>query len=308
MSANPQVRHWCFTFHNYTDDDLSRIATLGASSRITYLVYGKEIAPTTGSPHLQGFVSFSRTTRRSVVQALIAGNKLINCEQLRSTPFQAANYCKKDGDFTEFGVPPEANDGQGKRTDWDKYREWIDGLGRIPTRREIINHNPSLYARYSRKCTEIAEAFLPSIRLIGDGETPRFGWQTRVSGLVSSPASPRKIHFVVDEEGNKGKSWICAWALSTHPDTVQVLRIGKRDDLAYSIDETKSVFLFDVPRTQMTYLQYSVLESLKDQMIFSPKYESSLKLLRTRPVVIVFCNEAPDMEAMTHDRYEIINI
>lgn len=301
-----QCMNWCFTLNNYDDADLERISQLCQGTRVKYLVYGKEIAPTTGTPHLQGFVSFFHSVRRTTLQRLIAGNKLIHCDRTNGTPQQAADYCKKDGDFFEHGTLEGV--GQGKRTDWDKYREWIESLGRIPSRREIINHNASLYARYSRKCNDIAEAFLPAARLIGDGETPRFGWQTRVSGLVSGPPSPRKIHFVVDEEGNKGKSWICAWALSTYPDKVQVLRIGKRDDLAYSIDETKTVFLFDVPRTQMMYLQYSVLESLKDQMIFSAKYESSLKILRSKPTVIVFSNEAPEMEKLSADRFDIINL
>lgn len=74
------------------------------------------------------------------------------------------------------------------------------------------------------------------------------------------------------------------------------------------IDIDKSIFLFDIPRGQMTYLQYSVLESMKDRMIFSPKYESSFKILRSTPHVIVFSNEAPDMNAMSTDRFKVINV
>jgi len=101
---------------------------------------------------------------------------------------------------------------------------------------------------------------------------------------------------------------MCRWALSKFPSKVQVLKIGKRDDLAYAIDETKRVFLFDVPREQMQYLQYSILEMLKDRMIFSPKYESGMKILPVSVQVIVFSNEQPNEEALTHDRYEIINV
>lgn len=119
---------------------------------------------------------------------------------------------------------------------------------------------------------------------------------------------PREIQFVVDEVGNSGKSWFTRWAVTNHSDKVQVLKIGKRDDLAYAVDATKSVFLFDVPRTQMQFLQYAVLEMMKDQLIFSPKYESGMKVLTTVPLVVVFCNEDPDMTQMTADRYKITRI
>jgi hypothetical protein len=74
------------------------------------------------------------------------------------------------------------------------------------------------------------------------------------------------------------------------------------DDKVF-VDESKRIFLFNIPRGQMEYLQYSVMEQLKDRMVFSPKYQSSTKLLRFVPHVVVFCNEAPDMEKMTADRY-----
>lgn len=302
-----QNARWVFTLNNYTADDEARICSL-FPGRLKYFVFGREVAPTTGTPHLQGFVIFKRTTRGSVVQRLIGGNVLVHIEPARADNLAASDYCKKDGDFTEGGEIPGS---QGHRSDWDSYRSFVSELGRLPTTRELIGHNPGLYARYSSKCWDIARAFLPHPTLVGDS-APRLGWQTRITGLVqqgvSSNAAPRKVYFVVDEEGGKGKSWICRWAVSTHPDHVQVLRIGKRDDLAYSIDVTKQVFIFDVPRTQMMYLQYSVLEMLKDQMIYSPKYESQLKILTKCPQVIVMSNESPDESQLTNDRYDIMQI
>ena len=75
--------------------------------------------------------------------------------------------------------------------------------------------------------------------------------------------------------------------------------------MAYVIDISKSIFLFDIPRGSMEYLQYSILEQLKDQMIFSPKYESVSKVIPHKVHVVVFCNEEPDRNAMTEDRYKI---
>lgn len=66
----------------------------------------------------------------------------------------------------------------------------------------------------------------------------------------------------------------------------------------------------------MEFFQYSVLEKLKDQLIFSSKYYSRVKVL-LHPV-LVFCNEMPDETKMkefdndmpdetkmTKDRYNV---
>jgi hypothetical protein len=113
--------------------------------------------------------------------------------------------------------------------------------------------------------------------------------------------------FYVDDEGGKGKSWFQAWYLTKNPEKTQVLSAGKRDDIAHTIDKTKSVFFFNIPRGGMEYLQYPILEQLKDRMVFSPKYNSTMKFLTAVPHVVVFCNEHPDMNKMSLDRYIIIN-
>lgn len=292
-----QKQRWCYTLNNYTEEDVARLHNV----ECRYHCFGKEIGEN-GTPHLQGFIIFNRSIFFNAAKRLIS--ERCHLESTVASNEAASTYCKKEGQYFEKGTFAA----QGKRSDWDRYTDWVRELGRLPTERELIQHNCSLFARYQKKCYAIAKAFLPVPNLINDS-APRDGWQQRVSGLVQEgiPA-PRSIYFVVDPLGSSGKSWMCRWALSKFPDLVQVLRIGKRDDLSYCIDETKKVFLFDVPREQMTYLQYSVLESLKDQMIFSPKYESALKILMHPCQVIVFSNEYPNETQLTADRFEIIEV
>lgn len=78
--------------------------------------------------------------------------------------------------------------------------------------------------------------------------------------------------------------------------------------MAHMISPSKSVFLINVPRTQMEFLQYSILEMLKDRMVSSPKYNSRMKVLEQVPHVVVFSNEAPDLAKMTMDRYDVREI
>lgn len=302
-SAATRCCRWVFTLNNYTDDEVNHLVTV-CEPLTSYLTFGYETGDG-GTPHLQGFLIFARSTRFAAAKAAVGRRAWLAVA--RGNNEQAKAYCQKEGDYEEFGDLPHE---QGKRTDWDRYKEFVISLGRVPSKNEIINHNISLYARYADRCQEIARALLPDA--VMTNSEPRVGWQTlvagRISGAVENGANPRSIDFVVDPAGNSGKSWMCRYTLTKYPSETQILRVGKRDDLAHAIDESKSVFLFDVPRGQMEYFQYAVLEMLKDQLVFSPKYNSMMKMLARVPYVAVFCNEHPKEDSMTDDRYNIIEV
>ena len=119
-------KRWCFTLNNYSEQEEQHVAGLfGTTDSIGYLVAGREVGDS-GTPHLQGFVVF--TTRKSLIQVRGIIGARIHAEISRGLPAQAAEYCKKDGDFIEFGTLPE---GQGRRTDWDEYKQWVIDLGRV---------------------------------------------------------------------------------------------------------------------------------------------------------------------------------
>ena len=78
--------------------------------------------------------------------------------------------------------------------------------------------------------------------------------------------------------------------------------------MAYVVNEDNKVFFFDCPRSkQGEFIQYDFLEELKNGFIFSPKYESRVKTLRT-PHVVVLMNEYPDLEKLSADRYSITTL
>lgn len=158
--------------------------------------------------------------------------------------------------------------------------------------------------RYGKQVSECIRLFGKKPSIV-DG--PLRIWQTDLTALIDEPADDRTVIFVVDTVGNTGKSWLTRYWYSTRDD-IQMLSVGKRDDLAYSIDESKSLFVFDVPRKCMEYFQYPIAEALKNQVVFSPKYESRIKLLCNKCHVVIFCNEQPDRNKMFADRYKVINI
>lgn len=292
------AKRWCFTLNNYTDLELQALSD--SADNFDYLCLGRERG-SNNTPHLQGYLILKTKLRLNNVKVL-PGLSRAHLEVSRGTPEQASDYCKKDGDFDEHGTLPTS---QGKRTDFETLRDWLKEQPERPTDAEVLEEFPSLWGRYKNSCIDFMDKLCPQPVLV-TGELR--GWQQSVHDLVDQPPDDRKVIFVVDENGNSGKSWLARYWFSNYPDMVQMISIGKRDDLAHSVDTTKSLFLFDVPRGGMQFLQYTILEQLKNRVVFSPKYNSCTKILKSVPHVVVFCNEEPDRTKMTRDRYVISNV
>ncbi len=289
-------KRWCFTLNNFTPAEYDAIVS--SVDNYEYLVVGKESGES-GTPHLQGFAILKTRLRLAAVRLLISPRA--HFEAARGTPKQASDYCKKDGEFFEHGELPQS---QGKRSDFECLKDWFKQLDTPPSHSDIAEEFPSLWGRYRSACLNFMELFGPRPRIC-EGECKP--WQRQLDDLISGEPGDRRVTFVVDPNGGKGKSWLTRFWFSQRTD-IQRLSIGKRDDLAFAIDVSKRVFVFDIPRGQSEYLQYSILEQLKDQMVFSPKYESTCKVLPSPVHVIVFMNERPDMNKMTRDRYHIFNL
>lgn len=91
---------WCFTSYNVACEPFA-----ANKHKVKYLVYGRETCPKTGRLHLQGTVVFKTRTKLSTCVNYLPG---AHFEVLRGTLAQSIDYCKKDGDFTEFGELPDA--------------------------------------------------------------------------------------------------------------------------------------------------------------------------------------------------------
>jgi len=298
MPRDAPAKRWCFTINNYTPAECQALAD--SADNFDYLCVARELG-SNNTPHLQGYVVLSTKLRLANVKVL-PGFARAHLEVSRGTPKQASDYCKKDGDFDEYGTLPE---GQGHRSEFDDLKEWIKQSDSRPTDRDVAEKFPSLWGRYRSACVNFLDLFEPHVRLCEGELRP---WQNQLNERVSGDPDNRKIYFIIDENGNSGKTWLTQYWYSERPDDVQMLRVGKRDDLAHAIDPTKKLFVFDIPRGGMEYLQYTILEQLKDRVIFSPKYNSRTKIIRHKVHVVVFCNEDPDRNKMSRDRYHITNI
>lgn len=55
--------HACFTLNNYTEESERTIQEYARRGKCSYLIYGREVAPTTLTPHLQGYIQWASKTR-----------------------------------------------------------------------------------------------------------------------------------------------------------------------------------------------------------------------------------------------------
>jgi len=98
MSVNalesPQVARWVLTYNNFEnelpfEDVIPRIASVADVKRA---VVGREISPTTGVVHLQGYLEFTRSKRLAFVRRIFNDG---HWDRARGTALQNYNYCTK---------------------------------------------------------------------------------------------------------------------------------------------------------------------------------------------------------------------
>jgi len=290
---------FCFTINSYTDDDIEKVEELALLPNCNYLIYGKEVGEN-GNLHLQGFFILKSPQRYSWCSRRLSRAHI---EAAKGTSLQASNYCKKEGDFKEFGTFPNS---QGKRTDLDRFFHWSDEFilehGRAPSFAEVSVHQPNICAKFPR-ILNVVRARAPH-PILQQGEPN--DWQQVLEARLNQEADDRKVLFYVDEDGGRGKTWFQRYYFTKYPGRAQLLTFGKRDDTAYLVEEETKVFFFNIPKTAMEHLNFHILEQLKDRVIQSNKYESRVKILASNVHVVVFSNEFPPSNKMSEDRYEIV--
>lgn len=291
----PNFLRFCFTVNNYDEGVLNTISD-EIVPLCSYLVYGKEVGEN-GTPHLQGFLKLKRKKTRNEVKALFGCNPHV--EVAKGNDEQNQAYCKKEDDFTEFGDVAFA----GKRNDLEAFKTDVkNGVYDCKTLRET---HSKVYARYGSFVHMYLSDHKPKPLVEAH---PLKIWQQELNVKLNRVADDRSIIFVVDVVGNSGKSWYAKYYRSLH-DNVQVMSPGKYADMALLYDDTSRVLFLDCPRSkQGDFIQYNFLESVKNQFVQSGKYESCIKENLNKSHVVVLMNEKPNMDMLSEDRYDIIEV
>lgn len=137
-------------------------------------------------------------------------------------------------------------------------------------------------------------------------------WQQDIINLVESKPDSRSINWFYEPTGHVGKSFLCKYLCLKYD---CILADGKKDNVLNQVktfidenpDKDPTVILLDVPRVSQDYINYGVIEQLKNGCVYSGKYEGG-QLLFEHPHVIVFANEPPETTKMSRDRWKITRI
>lgn len=126
-------------------------------------------------------------------------------------------------------------------------------------------------------------------------------WQAQIVDKLMSQTD-RQILFVVDMEGGQGKSFLTDFLIAKH-DAI-AFDNGKTADIKYGYKGQKIV-VFDLCRSETEYINYGVIENIKNGRFFNTKYESEQRIFLTKPKVVVMMNQLPDQQKLSSDRFQI---
>lgn len=100
---------WVFTLNNYAEGEipLYRMDTVfkwvpkWEHPHLAYLGFGREVASSTGTPHLQGMVVFTRSVGMRTLKKL---NERAHWQPMRGSFEEAQKYCSKDN-YCDWSLP-----------------------------------------------------------------------------------------------------------------------------------------------------------------------------------------------------------
>lgn len=136
---------WVFTLNNYTEADVSSLPVVLSAEKFHFAIVSKEIAPTTGTPHLQGFVNLKTRVRSKTVQMLFPRASF---QRAKGTDLHSDKYCNdssKEG-FVELVYRVGEPQSQGKRNDLDESCHVLREKGID----YLAETSPAMVVRYHR--------------------------------------------------------------------------------------------------------------------------------------------------------------
>ena len=118
---------WVFTINNYTAEDIGRLASLPRDKCEVW--FGEEIAPSTGTKHLQGYLESEKRLERRTVERLLGGRAWL---EVTHDSEAAIGYAIKDCMFHTNTTKPEEvvrlRDVIRRAEDFGREYVWLGGV------------------------------------------------------------------------------------------------------------------------------------------------------------------------------------
>lgn len=134
-------------------------------------------------------------------------------------------------------------------------------------------------------------------------------WQAELIPLITKEdVDAREVVYIYDEIGNTGKTKLAEYL---HIYYAAVVTGGKSADMKHAItrwseivSKYPTVIIVDICRSE-TFVDYTGIESIKNGLFFSGKYESAMLHSFRKPNVLVFSNFPPSRSYLSSDRWKV---
>lgn len=260
-----------FTWNNYPDDWADVIKTRVAAVRPRYphikWIGGEEVAPTTGTPHIQGYIEFSDKARGGErVRPMSAlglpkevhwGDK--NGKPCRGTREENIEYCSKEcrNVVSTFKVPRPL---------------WV----------------PEIYGWQLDAAALLVEDFMSPTW----GITRHIHWFWEPNGCMGKTFFCR---WAAASHPPEDILMVCG-----RPQDMKDAIVNHEEKHgAYP-----EMILLDVPRKKSNHFSYAGLEEVRNGLFCSPKFKSSMVLMNP-PKLMVMANFEPEEGALSSDRIKV---
>jgi len=329
------AKRFVFTLPNYTEADILHLQNL-PKDVLRFLICAKEVCPHTQTPHLQGYLELFKDSGFAGIHKLIHHDW--NPETGRFVDFncrfwvQAARHkretnliycCKGEQSHAEYDLQGTAGPHYGlnadsfticndKKKGIDKHEKALADLQAAPADLPtFIAKNPEIaFKSYSNieKIAASMQAQEIKNNLIAEfSDIVLRDWQAGLVAEVSQPLKTldpknRLIIWYYDRIGASGKTIIANYLACVHG---AALYSGASNADILHAYKGENIALFDFTRTKEGYVNYSIIEQIKSNVLFSPKYESKTKYRPGGVYVVCFANFLPDRSKLSADRWDI---
>jgi len=202
---NPRHTNWFFTLNNWEEEDPQRILDAVEQGIAKYVLFGKEFAPTTGTPHLQGMIIFRNKVRRGHVQETLKPGVQMHVSIVKSLEGSIV-YNKKDGDWYEAGVAPVSQAQKGMK-EKERYKRAFD-LAELGDMDQLREEHPDIAFRHYTTVKRIRADALHKRKLDHCDPTLRMQWYYGPAGTGKSRKAREENPDAFIKDCNK---WWCGY-------------------------------------------------------------------------------------------------
>lgn len=265
---------------------------------IKYLVFQREKCPDTEREHWQGFARFKRNLTIKQAQDLL-GIPGAHMEKPHGTDEQCRDYCTKEDSRVAVGKEyGTCGKKQGERTDIAEALETACTQG---MKRAAEEHGATM-VKYHKGIEWVKKQ--REIQALEMEALVWKPWQQRILDRLEKDPHKRKIYYVHDSKGGKGKSTLARYLCINKG--ALMCNTTKAADIAYAWNGHK-IIIFDLPRANMETVNWGAVEAIKNGVMFSAKYESGMKIFAI-PHVIIMANSKCPAGTFSDDRIKLIDL